>query len=167
MQKIKKSFSGIFRSNEAKHEPGRIGQIIPLLYGLFAISFLVTILWLGAPALAKGFSTFHLLPESEHFTELYMEGDELPRDAQKDQTITFSFVIGNFEGEAKKYPYVVYIKNQEEKIIIDEGSINIENNERYRVQVSYTFQKDYKNSTLFIELPDQRQNLHFSLTNNR
>lgn len=171
MQKITKSFSSIFRSNKAKHEPGRIDRserkILPLLSGLLAISCLVAVLWLCEPALVRELRIFHLLPESEHFTELYLESEELPRVAQKGRTISFSFVIGNSEGEAKKYPYIVYIKNREEKIIIDEGSINIEDNEHHRIQVLYTFQQDYENSTLFIELPNQKQGLHFSINSNR
>lgn len=171
MQKITKKLSSIIRSNKVINQPTGISRserkILPLLSGFLAISCLVAILWLCEPALVMGLRTFHLLPESEHFTELYLEGDELPRGAQKDWTISFSFVIGNSEGEAKKYPYIVYIKNQKEKIIINEGSINIEDNEHHRIQVLYTLQQDYKNSILFIELPDQKQNLHFSLISNR
>lgn len=110
---------------------------------------------------------FKLIPQEERFTELYLN-DYLtfPKEIVKGQKVTFSFTVHNLEGKTVTYPYVAYLKTEDGyRISIARGSVTLADKESRIVTESYTFKSALKTEkvTVFIELPDQGQSLHFKL----
>jgi len=109
-----------------------------------------------------------LVPEDEHFTELYFEDYAgLFEKPDEEKIDSFSFTIGNSEGADKEYPYIVYLENGTDKTVIDLGKVSVNDHGSKTVSESYAFKTDHSAEILYVELPEQKQKIHLSLTNNK
>lgn len=118
------------------------------------------------PLIYKQLDNLHLIPRQEHFTELYFNNHtNLPKKPAIKETITFSFAIHNLEGKDKEYPYAVYSKNDKYGTInIDQRAVLVKDNEEKIITEKYTSNSNTDKETIFVELIDQRQEIHFALT---
>lgn len=108
----------------------------------------------------------HLIPRQEHFTELYFNNHtNLPKKLGKGVSINFSFAIRNLEGADKTYPYIVYFKNpQYGTTTVDRKTVLVKNDEEKIINETYTFSSNTLKETLFVELTELNQEIHFALT---
>lgn len=106
-----------------------------------------------------------LIHRPERFTELYFENHaNLPKKMAKGETISFSFTIHNVEGSDTEYPYAVYFKNSYGITKVDKNTVLVKDNEYKTITKSYTFRSGSTEEILYVELIDQKQELHFSLS---
>lgn len=107
-----------------------------------------------------------LIPRKEPFTALYFEYyDDLPAQYAIGDTISFTFTIKNAKGFDKEYAYDIYVINAASQKIIpmDKGTVLVKNEEGQTITKSYIFAKDYGQETMFVELPESKQAIHFIL----
>ena len=109
-----------------------------------------------------------LLPEPEPLTEIYLNDSlGLPATIGSGQTVPFSFNIHNIEGKAEDYSYLVYMVSADGTMTgMASGSVALADNTSTTIAESYRFAKAVSPSapmTVFIELPDFREDLHFVL----
>lgn len=132
-----------------------------------AILLVVVVLVLAAnkPAVIAKLNDWKLLPQEEPFTELFLNNHlDLPKQIEKGQTVQFSFTIHNLEGKTTTYPYVVYLKTDGGyRIPIARNSVTVNQKQSIVITKSYTFKYANQKVTIFIELPDKKQSLHFRL----
>lgn len=111
-----------------------------------------------------------LIPREEPFTALHFEYyDDLPTTFTAGEMINFTFTIKNSEGIDKEYVYDVYFKDgvHQGRIPVDKKSVFIKNGESQTIAQSYIFTANYPIETLFVELPEGGQKIHFALSNNK
>lgn len=111
-----------------------------------------------------------LIPREEPFTALHFEYyDDLPTTFTAGEMINFTFTIKNSEGKDKEYVYDVYFKDgvHQGRIPVDKKSVFIKNGESQTIAQSYIFTANYPIETLFVELPESGQKIHFALSNNK
>lgn len=150
MEKIKNKKSNTMRVS-------LIGALFLCIFSYFA--------YIERENIYSELNNLKLIPQPEKFTELYFENHaSLPRQIVKNETISFSFTIHNLEGIDMKYPYVVYFKNNYGTTTVEDNIIFIKNNEYKTITESYTFKSASAQETLYVELTDQRQQLHFALS---
>ena len=83
----------------------------------------------------------------ETFTELYFEDHlSLPNKVALFKENNFRFTIHNLENKDMEYPYEVYVDLNGEKLMIDENSVLLKNNE-YK-----TITEDFKITILIAEI---------------
>lgn len=113
----------------------------------------------------KQLDAFKLIPRPERFTELYFENHtNLPKTKVKNETIFFSFTVHNLEGKDMQYPYVVYFKNNYGTTTVEKSGAFVKDNEYKTITESYTFKSNSPQETLYVELTDKHQELHFALS---
>lgn len=121
-------------------------------------------------AIAK-LNAWKLIPQPEHFTELYLDdyanlAGRLPKSIAPGTTISFSFAIHNLEGRAMKYPYKVSIVgDMPATTTVDTGTIYLPEGAATSTRETYTFRRWYRSATVYIELTQLNQSLHFSIPN--
>lgn len=111
-----------------------------------------------------------LIPREEPFTALYFEYyEDLPTAFEADEVVSFTFTIKNSEGYDKEYIYDAYFKDgiHQGSLSVDKGKVFIKNGESRTISESYVFAQKYKQETLFVELPESGQKIHFILKNNQ
>jgi hypothetical protein len=137
------------------------------LFFILSFFFIILAFQFYRPAIYKELYALKLIPEDEHFTELYFEDyGNLPQKSIKGEALSFSFTIKNDEGIDKQYPYIVYFENNGEKFVLDDNTVPIKYKESRTIKESYVYSQDYAKETLFVELPQQRQRVYFLLTDN-
>lgn len=108
-----------------------------------------------------------LIPQPEPFTELYLNdysslSSSLPTKIVYGQKISFSFIIHNVEGRVMSYPYKVYIVNDDTSTTtIDSKTVTLAANASTSIPESYMFSASHKQATIFIDLKNPPQSLHF------
>lgn len=114
----------------------------------------------------KQLDDLHLIPRQEYFTELYFNNHtNLPKKLAKGVSINFSFAIRNLEGKDKEYPYIVYFKNDKYgTTTLDLKTVLVKDNEEKIINETYTFSSKTLKETLFVELTELNQEIHFALT---
>lgn len=66
--------------------------------------------------------------QPESFTELYFEDHtHLPKTVEVKKEYSFIFTIHNLENKKMSYPYLVYLETEGNKIIFDQGTVELEN----------------------------------------
>jgi hypothetical protein len=66
--------------------------------------------------------------KSETFTELYFENhNDLPGIIESHKIYNFTFTIHNLEDRKINYLYIVYLQTASTKVILNQGTINMEN----------------------------------------
>lgn len=134
---------------------------------IFVVCLIVATLYASyvyRDALYRQMDALKLIPRPELFTELYFENHtNLPKQIVKGETISFSFTIHNLEGKDKEYPYVVYFKNDYGTTTVAQSTAFVKNNEYKTITESYTFKSASEKETLYVELTDKKQELHFAL----
>lgn len=111
-----------------------------------------------------------LIPREEPFTALHFEYyDDLPATFKAGEMINFTFTIKNSEGKDKEYVYDIYFKDgvHQGRIPVDKQSVFIKNGESRTIAQSYIFTANYPKETLYVELPEGGQKIHFALINNK
>jgi len=109
-----------------------------------------------------------LIPKQERFTELYLNDHvNLPKQVQKGEKITFSFVIHNLEGKNWAYPYAVFFMSQNGQISkIEEKTVTLADGEYKTIEESYTSDLDENKGGIYVALQQPQQEIHFLLNNN-
>lgn len=115
-------------------------------------------------SIGKEMEKLKLLPEAEHFTELYFQNyKDLPQNVTAGQTVSFSFAVRNLEGEDQGYKYSVYFESDGSRAPIDSGEVMIKDNETQTIDEVYIFKDNDKKGKVVVELPDKNQHIHFQL----
>jgi hypothetical protein len=106
-----------------------------------------------------------LIPRPERFTELYLnDHTTLPKTLHKGAVVPFSFTIHNLNGQTVMYHYVVYAQSIDgSTTTIDTNTVRIDDGESTIIRKFYTYNATSTPITIYIELPDQGQTLHFML----
>ena len=109
-----------------------------------------------------------LIPGTEYFTELYLNDYlALPQSIKKDESIHFSFTIHNLENKDTQYYYVVYFKAANGQItIFDKNTKLINKGDKEIITETYSASNQNENGAIYIELPQQNQEIHFLLNIN-
>src|SRR3989344_6509010 len=107
----------------------------------------------------------HLLPEPENLTELYFENhNDLPKSITSGQKYEFTFTIHNLENKDMDYPYVVFLRTDEKKIILDEKSVNLKNGEFKMIKEEFGSLNNLK-MKITVELVNRNQQIDFWMEN--
>lgn len=104
-----------------------------------------------------------LLPINEKLTELYFEDYlNLPTKIVAAEKVNFSFAIHNLEGEAREYPYTVFVKSLDNRlIVIEQKSVTLSDGETKIVTVSYEPTETIPGGTVNVDLNRMNQQIHF------
>lgn len=147
----------------------KTGKFIFILVAFFLIIYVLQIF---KPVIYKQMDKFKLIPQKEHFTELYLNNQSeiiKYRDAERSKKpLSFSFTIHNLEGKNMEYSYQVYSVSGDNKTIIDEKTVSVLDGDSKIISQTYTpiSSIPLTKETIFIELPQSKQLIHFSITNN-
>jgi hypothetical protein len=77
-------------------------------------------------------------------------------------TESFSFTINNLEGQTTAYEYeITQTDAGSESIIIDVGSVTLQNNESTSVESDFTVWQGFNRTRIQIQLVDKPQRIHF------
>jgi hypothetical protein len=109
---------------------------------LFLILIWAGMVLYGERAQAKAMLiSLKLLPQPEHFTELYFTDPRaIPTSTIQGEPIAFSFSIGNQEGATMTYPYDVYFKYPDGRTIdLVNGATSVAAGATVMIPVSYSF----------------------------
>jgi hypothetical protein len=111
-------------------------------------------------------AALRLIPQTERFTELYFNDPQsLPKTVPIGYTGHFAFTIHNMEDTSKTYVYLVYtILSNGTKFVIDRKSISLADKESKTLVESYRFVTARNTFAVYVELPENGQNIHFVLT---
>jgi len=109
-----------------------------------------------------------LVPKQERFTELYFDDHvNLPKQIQKGEKISFSFVIHNLEGKKWDYPYAIFFISQNGQVTkIEEKTVTLSNGEFKTIEESYISNLAENNGGIHVALQQPQQEIHFLLNNN-
>jgi len=123
-----------------------------------------------------GLNYFHSLPavkemitlattvKPETFTELYFEDHiNLPKTIYQYQEYYFTFTVHNLEHKKMSYPYLVYLQTVSKKIILDQGTINLEDGGYKSVAENFGPLKNI-DMKITVELVDKNQLIDFLMT---
>jgi hypothetical protein len=137
--------------------------VISLVSGLFVVT---GITWaIEQPSVQAQMSQWKLVPEPEHFTELFLNSyDTLPVQVTPGKRVPFSFSIHNREGKTTTYAYSVYVLTAGgTRIAIADSAVSLADDYAVTISKSYTFGTSVKPVTVYVELPDVGEKLHFTL----
>lgn len=157
-------------NNSMKIKDNRIKPVKKFLLILLIFCFVagVIIYEYGSTIYIK-LNELKLLPEEEHFTELYFENPSaLFFRAPEGENINYSFTIHNLEGADKEYYYIVYYMPDARRVkILDRNTLFVKNNEKRTINETYAFldKNDKGGGNIYIELPQLDQKIHFNLIN--
>ena len=143
-------------------------RISKLLAISFVVSGAVTLMIVGFGYKSEIITVMaqnHLLPEPENLTELYFENhNDLPKSITSGQKYEFTFTIHNLENKDMDYPYVVFLRTDEKKIILDEKSVNLKNGEFKMIKEELGSLKNSK-MKITVELVNRNQQIDFWMEN--
>lgn len=111
--------------------------------------------------LRRTLSAFNLYPKPDRFTELYFpDSTRLPRAGE---SLAFAFTVRNREGRPMSYPYAVYLASGSRKLLLGSGALTLQADESRVVAGTYVLGTFDPGASIRVELPDQRQEIHFLL----
>jgi hypothetical protein len=160
---LRSFLKNIMPSTELSPQKNRKWHIILLFIFLGAIA----ICYVERELVYRQLDEWKLIPRPERFTELYLENHSaIPQTVVPGQTVPFSFTVRNLEGEAMEYPYEIYAlaENDTERRIVARGNLWLEHDGVKVVESAYSFPIDQKRVTVFVELTDLHQQIHFILS---
>lgn len=97
----------------------------------------------------------------ETFTELYFEDhSNLPKAIIRRKEYSFVFTIHNLENRDSDYPYTVYLQRDDQKTVIDSGSVFVRNNEYSSIEKTVGPLKNLR-SKIVVELLNKNQLISF------
>lgn len=97
----------------------------------------------------------------ETFTEVYFEDHtNLPKTIKKHEEYSFVFTIHNLEYKDMKYSYIVFLQRDNQKIILDQGNLNLKDNEFKSVKEDFGPLKNLK-AKIVVEIINKNQQIDF------
>ncbi len=98
---------------------------------------------------------------AEKFTELYFENySQLPKLVKIGETQNFIFTIHNLENMDKSYIYAVYLLQDGQKVVLDQGVINLKSDEFRFTKEDFTITENVKTEVM-VELTNKQRSIHF------
>ena len=109
------------------------------------------------------FVSFTTVAKPVAFTELYfVNHGGLPKNADVGETRNFAFTVHNLENTNMDYSFEVYLLQNGQRRIIDEGVLNLKNNEFGEKEVSFELTENVR-AEVVVELTNKQQSIHFWL----
>jgi hypothetical protein len=132
--------------------------------GVLAAVIAVFVLYGQRGAVYAALDSLMVIPRPERLSELYFV-TPLPKTATvAGNTVSFSFVIHNLEGEDLMYTYHVYASSDSSDIPIDSATVSITSGQFKTITESYTFNTSTDQVTFMVEMTSPRsEHIHFSL----
>ena len=133
-------------------------------YFIISIIFVVAlVLYQHKDAMYGQLDRWRLMPRGEHFTELYFDNHTaLPKKVASGEAVSFSFIVHNLEGESMVYPYNIYFKDQNGRVVdMEEKSVTLADGESRTIKESYSPAVTEDKGGIFVELPQKKQEIHF------
>ena len=99
------------------------------------------------------------------FTELYFtDHTNLPAILSTSDSNQFAFMIGNHEGKALSYPYVVTAKSSHGTTVLVTGRVNVGSGRSVRVPVSFLASEPATQYVITVQLSGHPELIHFAAT---
>ena len=139
----------------------RTNQIIfGLLIFIFAI--IVGFYAIGAPTVDRQLALWHLLPTPDRYTTLsFVSPSALPAAITGTEQ-SFTFVVGNYEGQSTMYPYRVLIStNAAAPRVLGSGVLTLSADETINHRVTFMLPAHTPRTQITVELPGQNEEIHF------
>ncbi len=136
------------------------------IIALSLIAIAAIFAWKYQAAVYAKLAELKLVPLEERLTELYLNTDafSLPEAVVPARTASFSFTIHNLEGQDTDYPYLVRVQyDGKASSTVESAVIRIKDKEYATLKKAYIFTASAKRVVIFIELPDQKQGIHFAV----
>ena len=142
----------------------RLGTGFSLLLILFALSSLA---YIERASIYKGLDRLKLIPQPEHFTELYFENhSSLPKQSISGKNVSFSFTIHNLEGATTTYPYSVYFEYPSGfRVIFQNSTTTIADDMYQTIATSHVWRASNLSGKIIVELTNMDQKIDFILSN--
>ena len=141
-----------------KHRVARVA-----IAAVLAISGLTALAW-GSPAVRRQIS-LSVTRQPTPFTELYFtDHTNLPAFLSTSYTNEFAFTIGNHEGKALSYPYVVTAKSSHGTTALATGTVNVDAGRLVRVLVSFLAPEPATQYVITVQLSGHPELIHFVAT---
>ena len=134
------------------------------VFKLYAIACLIALLaGFLQPVIASGAFFEYFSPQAEKFTELYFEDHlYLPVRIAPFTHYSFRFTLENRTDARMEYRYLVWADMDDEKLIMDERSVLIEQGQGKTIQESFVTEGEVpKRSKVVVQLPDNNQHIAF------
>jgi len=136
-----------------------IVKIILLIFVICSVIGLVK--FINIPSSIKETFALATTIKPETFTELYFEDHlNLPKMIERHTEYSFVFTVHNVESKDVDYPYVVYLQRDNQKIILDQGNLNLKDNEYKSVKEDFGPLK-ILGLKIVVELVNENQNISF------
>jgi hypothetical protein len=131
----------------------------------FIVAGMIVFLYGQKNIISAQFYKWKLIPQSENFTELFFDKHyRIPKTVVAQDTVPFSFVVHNVEERTMDYVYEVYAVSEEgQQMMLDQGNVTVANDEYKTIDETYRVPKTIRQTTIFIELPELKQKIHFLL----
>ena len=100
--------------------------------------------------------------QSETFTELYFEDYlQLPSEVIPEHPYFFQFTLHNLEGKDMEYSYEVYVEVGQDKLIFDEGTVFVKENDYKTIQERFASTSVLPKSEIVVDLINKNQQIDF------
>jgi hypothetical protein len=130
---------------------------------VLALAGLTAFAW-GSPAVRRQIS-LSVTRQPTPFTELYFtDHTNLPAFLSTSYTNAFAFTIGNHEGKALSYPYVVTAKSDNGVATLATGTVKVGSGRSVRVQVSFLAPEPATQYVITVQLSGHPELIHFAAT---
>lgn len=142
----------------------KLGKVICVIFFGFVI------VWtpLNIPTIKNLLTQYHLLPEPEKLTELYFEKHlELPNRIEIGKEQKFSFTIHNLEYAETIYAYNISSQDNENLTEIASGEAKLAHEEFKTFDITYQLATASGRTKVSVTLPEQDQQIHFWLEENK
>jgi len=138
-----------------------------LLIILLVAALAALILYMNRSAIHGELSNLKLIPQPEHFTELYFDNHlSLPKNIVAKQPVSFSFVIHNLEGATTTYPFSVYFEYPGgTRITLTSSSVTLADNASTSIAVVHTFRTSNLTGMVVVNLMTLDQQIDFIVPN--
>lgn len=125
------------------------------------------VLYAARASVTTTLNNLKLIPQPEHFTELYFDNPlTLPKSTVAKTPLSFSFTIHNVEGTSTVYPYVAYFEpSTGGEVLLANNAVSVADNETKSVAVSFTPSTSNEIGTVVVELTQLKQEIDFLLPN--
>lgn len=105
-----------------------------------------------------------LVPLPASYTELYFSNNNyLPSTLQTNSPVKFSFVIHNVENKDYTYTYAVYNIDNSKKILFDQKTITLKNNQQITINELYLPKDLTNNQEIMVNIVNLNQSIDFWL----
>jgi hypothetical protein len=120
----------------------------------------------GTPLVHAQLENLKLLPQPEHYTELYFNDPSALPSTVPLASIAFSFTIHNVTGQAMVYPYTVsLVTSPTTTEVISSGSEQVNAGQTVAVPAVVSVSKTVKSGEVVVTLVNQKQSIDFWLGN--